>query len=142
MAQVDEAEKEASEVLHSLLSVERIEKQEVILESPENESPSSQSFPSNPANASEVGENDAQMQWSAPVALTAHSIFSTIEGNTHFQQNQIEDQQVVVQYPLIISSEDFCTLKNVLEILYLLDTFYYLYNISSVFSNFLNIKNH
>lgn len=103
MAQVDEAEKEASEVLHSLLSVERIEKQEVILESPENESPSSQSFPSNSANGNEVGENDAQMQWSAPVALTAHSIFSTIEGNTHFQQNQIEDQQVVVQYPLIIS---------------------------------------
>lgn len=100
MAQVDEAEKEASEVLHSLLSVERIEKQEVILETTENESPSSQSFQSNPATTSEVVENDAQMQWSAPVALTAHSIFSTIEGNNHFQQNQIEDQQVVVLYTI------------------------------------------
>jgi hypothetical protein len=96
MAQVDEAEKEASEVLHSLLSVERIEKTEVILENNENQSPSSQSFQSNPTTGSDVVEGEAQMQWSTPVALTAHSIFSTIDGNNHFQQNQMDDQQVVI----------------------------------------------
>nr|XP_015840511.1 PREDICTED: uncharacterized protein LOC107399218 isoform X1 [Tribolium castaneum]XP_015840538.1 PREDICTED: uncharacterized protein LOC107399218 isoform X1 [Tribolium castaneum] len=96
MAQVDEAEKEASEVLHSLLSVERIEKTEVILENNENQSPSSQSFQSNPQPSTDVVEGEAQMQWQAPVAITAHSIFSTIDGNNHFQQNQMDDQQVVI----------------------------------------------
>lgn len=100
MAQVDEAEKEASEVLHSLLSVERIEKTEVILENNENQSPSSQSFQSNPQQSSEVSvEGEAQMQWQTPVAITAHSIFSTIDGN-NFQQTQMDDQQVVVKFPI------------------------------------------
>lgn len=100
MAQVDEAEKEASEVLHSLLSVERIEKAEVILESNGNQSPPSQTYQSNPpGSGTEVVENETQMQWQAPVALTAHSIFSTIDGNNHFQQNQMDDQQVVVLRP-------------------------------------------
>ncbi|RZB40168.1 hypothetical protein BDFB_002331, partial [Asbolus verrucosus] len=95
MAQVDEAEKEASEVLHSLLSVERIEKTEVILENNENQSPSSQSFQSNPPTGNDVVEGETPMQWPTPVALTAHSIFSTIDGNNHFQQNQMDDQQVI-----------------------------------------------
>lgn len=93
MSRVDAAEKEASEVLHSLLSVERIEKQEVIIEHVENPSPTSHSFQSNPSN--EGAEAESQIQWHTPVSISTHSLFSTIDTNNHFAQT-IDDQQVVV----------------------------------------------
>lgn len=91
MAAVDSAEKEASEVLHTLLSVERIEKQE---ENGENQSPSSHSFQSNPTGANDGQEGDSQIQWHTPVSIS-HSLFSTIDPNSHFSQ-AMDDQQVVV----------------------------------------------
>lgn len=94
MSQVDAAEKEASEVLHSLLSVERIEKQEVIIDGTEDPSPSSHSFQSNPAATSENAEGESQIQWHTPVSIS-HSLFSAIEANNHFPQ-AMDDQQVVV----------------------------------------------
>lgn len=93
MSRVDAAEKEASEVLHSLLSVERIEKQEVIIDGGENPSPS-HSFQSNPAATSENAEGESQIQWHTPVSIS-HSLFSAIEANNHFPQ-AMDDQQVVV----------------------------------------------
>lgn len=98
MAQVDAAEKEASEVLHSLLSVERIEKQEAIVDTTENQSPTN-SFHSNPANA-EVQESEAQIAWHGPVSI-AHSLFSSMDANGHFPQT-IDDQQVVVFFTVYL----------------------------------------
>ncbi|KAF2903496.1 hypothetical protein ILUMI_02686 [Ignelater luminosus] len=96
MARVDAAEKEASEVLHSLLSVERIEKQEqVIVDRGENPSPSSHSFQSNPTNSSDGAEGDPQIQWHTPVSITTHSLFSAIDSNNQFSQ-AMDDQQVVI----------------------------------------------
>lgn len=93
MSEVDAAEKEASEVLHSLLSVERIEKQEVVVDA-DNQSPSSHSFHSNPATATDGADGDSHIQWHTPVSIS-HSLFSTIDTNNHFPQT-IDDQQVVV----------------------------------------------
>lgn len=95
MAKVEAAEKEASEVLHSLLSVERIEKQESIMDS-ENHSPTSHTFQTNTASGTEV-VSEAQIQWHTPVSISTHSLFSTIEGNNQFNQT-IDDSQVVVFY--------------------------------------------
>lgn len=97
MAKVEAAEKEASEVLHSLLSVERIEKQETIMES-ENQSPTSHSFQANSTPGTEV-VSEAQIQWHTPVSISTHSLFSTIDGNNQFNQT-IEDPQVVVFTPM------------------------------------------
>lgn len=94
MSGVDAAEKEASEVLHSLLSVERIEKQEVIIDHVESTSPSSHTFQSNPTS-NEGGDGESQIQWHTPVSISTHSLFSTIDANSHFPQT-IDDQQVVV----------------------------------------------
>lgn len=96
MSRVDAAEKEASEVLHSLLSVERIEKQEVIIDHVEDPSPNSHSFQSNPTS-NEGAEGESQIQWHTPVSISTHSLFSTIDTNTHFPQT-IDDQQVVVLF--------------------------------------------
>lgn len=92
MSEVDAAEKEASEVLHSLLSVERIEKQEVIVDG-ENPSPSSHSFHSNPTTTDGT-DGDSHIQWHTPVSIS-HPLFSAIDTNNHFPQT-IDDQQVVV----------------------------------------------
>ncbi|KAF5275359.1 hypothetical protein FQR65_LT04187 [Abscondita terminalis] len=94
MARVDAAEKEASEVLHSLLSVERIEKQEVIVTKGEHPSPSSHSFQSNPTNSSDGTEGDQQIQWHTPVSISTHSLFSAIDANNQFPQT-LDDQQVI-----------------------------------------------
>lgn len=88
MAKVEAAEKEASEVLHSLLSVERIEKQESMMDSEDN-SPTPHTFQSNSTPGSEV-VGETQIQWHTPVSL-----FSTIDGNNQFNQT-IDDPQVVV----------------------------------------------
>lgn len=93
MSRVDAAEKEASEVLHSLLSVERIEKQEVIIDHVGSSSPTSHSFQSNPSN--EGTDGDSQIQWHTPVSISTHSLFSTIDTNSHFPPT-IDEQQVVV----------------------------------------------
>lgn len=81
MARVDAAEKEASEVLHSLLSVERIVKPEH-----QDHDASAVTYQTNP--------QDASIQWHGPVSL-----FSTLDGNNQFQQ-AIDDQQVVVFTPI------------------------------------------
>lgn len=94
MAKVEAAEKEASEVLHSLLSVERIEKQESSIMDSENHSPTSHNFQTNTASGTEV-VSEAQIQWHTPVSISTHSLFSTIEGNNQFNQT-IDDSQVVV----------------------------------------------
>lgn len=89
----DAAEKEASEVLHSLLSVERIEKQEIIVDGNDNQSPSSHSFHSNPS-ATDVTDGETTIQYT-PVSIS-HSLFSAIDGTNHFS-NAMDDQQVVKQ---------------------------------------------
>lgn len=88
----DAAEKEASEVLHSLLSVERIEKQEIIVDGSDNQSPSSHSFQSNGAS-NEVTDGETTIHYT-PVSI-AHSLFSGIDGTNHFP-NAMDDQQVVI----------------------------------------------
>ncbi|KAJ8926823.1 hypothetical protein NQ314_020671 [Rhamnusium bicolor] len=100
MADVDTAEKEASEVLHSLLSVERIEKQE---ENGENQSPSSHSFQSNPATGSDGQEGESQIQWHTPVSIS-HSLFSAIDPNNHFSQT-MDDQQVIWEGHAIVDPD-------------------------------------
>lgn len=84
------AEKEASEVLHSLLSVERVEKQEIIIEGDDPTS-ASHTFHTN-TNSNEQNESESQLQWRTPVSIS-HSIFSTIDSNSQFPQT-IGDQQV------------------------------------------------
>lgn len=91
MTSVDSAEKEASEVLHTLLSVERIEKQE------ENEN--AHTFQTTQATVSEGPEGETQIHWHTPVSIT-HSLFSTIDQNTHFVPG-INEQQVVVEIYII-----------------------------------------
>ncbi|KAK9889221.1 hypothetical protein WA026_004499 [Henosepilachna vigintioctopunctata] len=95
MAQVDAAEKEASEVLHSLLSVERIEKQETIIVDvgDENHSPSNTYQGNQPKN--DASEAEATLQWTSPVQLGTHPLFSTIETNGHFTHS-MDDHQVVI----------------------------------------------
>lgn len=95
MAKVEAAEKEASEVLHSLLSVERIEKQDTLMDATENTSPSAHSFQSNPVTTTETVIGEAQIQWHTPVSISTHSLFSSIDANNHFNP-AIDDQQVVV----------------------------------------------
>ncbi|XP_019765333.1 uncharacterized protein LOC109541079 [Dendroctonus ponderosae] len=85
----DAAEKEASEVLHSLLSVERIEKQEIIVDGSDNQTAA---FHSNPSNT-DVADGDSAMQYT-PVSIS-HSIFSAMDGAAHFS-NSMDDQQVVI----------------------------------------------
>ncbi|KAJ8986251.1 hypothetical protein NQ317_009959, partial [Molorchus minor] len=99
MAGVDTAEKEASEVLHTLLSVERIEKQEEICE---NQSSSSHSFQSNPT-AADGQEGESHIQWHTPVSIS-HSLFSTIDPNSHFPQS-MDDQQVIWEGHAIVDPE-------------------------------------
>lgn len=100
MSHVDAAEKEASEVLHSLLSVERIEKQEIIIEAVDN-SPS-HSYHSNPGTNSDHTDADTSIQWHTPVAISTHSLFSAIDTNNQFPQS-MDDQQVVVFILLILT---------------------------------------
>ncbi|GJQ66767.1 hypothetical protein Trydic_g18536 [Trypoxylus dichotomus] len=86
------AEKEASEVLHSLLSVERVEKQEIIIEGADDPTTGSHTFQTT-TNTTEQNENESQLQWRTPVSIS-HSIFSTIDSNSQFPQT-IGDQQVI-----------------------------------------------
>lgn len=97
MSQVDAAEKEASEVLHSLLSVERIEKQEVIIDGTEEANQSTHTFVANAITGNEANEGESQIQWHTPVSIS-HSLFSAIEANNHFPET-MDDQQVVVFNP-------------------------------------------
>lgn len=94
MTSVDTAEKEASEVLHSLLSVERIEKQE---EGCDNSPPTFQATAV--TTTAEVQEGDSQIQWHGPVSMS-HPLFSAIEANAHFSQN-MDEQQVVVAFKVL-----------------------------------------
>lgn len=92
MARVDAAEKEASEVLHSLLSVERIVKpeQRVIVEQVGD--PTGAQFQTAQGTV-DANDPDAQIQWHTPVSIS-HSLFSAIETNNQFPQT-IDEQQVV-----------------------------------------------
>lgn len=84
----DAAEKEASEVLHSLLSVERVEKQEIIVDG--NDNHSTHTFQTN--GSADITNGEATIQYT-PVSIS-HSLFSAIDGSAHFA-NTIDDQQVV-----------------------------------------------
>nr|XP_023028044.1 uncharacterized protein LOC111516096 [Leptinotarsa decemlineata] len=99
MASVDSAEKEASEVLHTLLSVERIEKQE---ENGENHT-TSHSFQTAPTVVTENQDGESQIQWHTPVSIS-HSLFSTIDASGHFAQN-MDDQQVIWEGHTIVDPE-------------------------------------
>ncbi|CAH1980531.1 unnamed protein product [Acanthoscelides obtectus] len=90
MASVDAAEKEASEVLHTLLAVERIEKQE---DNGKNQPTTTTTFQTTTVTTGD-DEGEAQIQWHTPVPIS-HSLFSTIDGASHFTHN-IDDQQVVI----------------------------------------------
>ncbi|XP_050497166.1 uncharacterized protein LOC126878467 isoform X1 [Diabrotica virgifera virgifera] len=79
----DSAEKEASEVLHTLLSVERIEKQEDVVEN--------QTYQT---STSADGQEEAHIQWHTPVSIS-HSLFSAIDASGHFTHN-LDEQQVVI----------------------------------------------
>ncbi|VEN49526.1 unnamed protein product [Callosobruchus maculatus] len=91
MASVDAAEKEASEVLHTLLAVERIEKQE---DNAENQTTTATTFQTATVTTGDVEEGETQIQWHTPVPIS-HSLFSTIDGGSHFTHN-IDEQQVVI----------------------------------------------
>ncbi|XP_044741395.1 uncharacterized protein LOC123302506 [Chrysoperla carnea] len=80
MASVDAAEKEASEVLHSLLSVERIVKQE--------DNTVNQQQSNNASNQNGTNPQNGTLQWQGNVAITTHSLFED-----HFPQT-IDEQQV------------------------------------------------
>lgn len=86
MTSVDSAEKEASEVLHTLLSVERIEKQE--------DNDTAHTYQTAQATVTEGPEGETQIHWHTPVSIS-HSLFSTMDQNTHFVPG-INEQQVVV----------------------------------------------
>lgn len=93
MARVDAAEKEASEVLHSLLSVERIEKpdQVILVTTGSSASPQTHAF-----QTTDGTDGDSQVQWHTPVSIATQSLFTAInEANNHFPQT-IDEQQVVV----------------------------------------------
>lgn len=102
MARVDAAEKEASEVLHSLLSVERIEKPEqvIVVATGNNTSAQGQTFQTVVAPGTETGDGVSQIQWHTPVSIATQSLFTAInEANNHFPQ-AIDEEQVVVSTPL------------------------------------------
>lgn len=96
MAQVA-AEKEASEVLHSLLSVERIENKVDIVDGGDSNDSPQNSYQHSQQKSNENGENEATLQWHTPVQLGTHSLFSTIDANSHFTHT-MDDHQVVVPY--------------------------------------------
>lgn len=104
MAQVNAAEKEASEVLHSLLSVERIEKPEqvIVVATGDNPSPSTHSFQSNTTGSTEAVDGDSQIQWHTPVSIATQSLFTAINEANQYPQ-AIDDQQVVVFNPCCIA---------------------------------------
>lgn len=95
MAQVDAAEKEASEVLHTLLSVERIENKEAIIVDTGNDNQPSENTYQSQTKSDENGENESTLQWHNPVQLGTHSLFSAIDSNSHFTHT-MDDHQVVV----------------------------------------------
>ncbi|XP_044765582.1 uncharacterized protein LOC123321863 isoform X2 [Coccinella septempunctata] len=95
MAQVDAAEKEASEVLHSLLSVERIESKEgIIVDTGDDNQSTTNTYQTAQTKNAENGENEATLQWHTPVQLGTHSLFSTIDGHSHFTHT-MDDHQVI-----------------------------------------------
>ncbi|XP_076261209.1 uncharacterized protein LOC143197040 [Rhynchophorus ferrugineus] len=89
MAEDSNDVKVAREVLNSLLSVERIEKQEIVVDGNDNHSQSSHTFQA----ATEITIGETTIQYT-PVSI-AHSLFSTIDGDNHFTSS-IDDQQVVI----------------------------------------------
>ncbi|XP_045482423.1 uncharacterized protein LOC123686384 isoform X2 [Harmonia axyridis] len=93
MAQVA-AEKEASEVLHSLLSVERIENKVDIVDGGDSNDSPQNSYQHSQQKSNENGENEATLQWHTPVQLGTHSLFSTIDANSHFTHT-MDDHQVI-----------------------------------------------
>lgn len=102
-----DTEKEASEVLHTLLSVERIEKSDPLADSDHSTS----SFPSSCKIESDNTESEAQIQWhSTPVSIS-QSLFSSIDNNSHFQQS-MDDQQVVIWEDHTIVDGDNQTIEN------------------------------
>lgn len=87
MGLVDPAEKEASEVLHSLLSVERVEKQEDEIADDHDYPDEVKVFHSHCGSASDSVDAEI-IQWHTPVAMSAHSLFGNLD--------TIVDEQVVI----------------------------------------------
>lgn len=92
MAEV--ADKEANEVLHSLLSVDRIEKQEPLSDGGENHRGSSHNFHSSQDNGSSEDAPSSIQYASVPIP---HSFFPTLDGSANFS-NTLDDQQVVSKF--------------------------------------------
>lgn len=105
MARVDAAEKEASEVLHSLLSVERIVKpeQQVIVERSQDDQTSGTYQTAQPTT-NDGTDSEGQIQWHTPVSIS-HSLFSTIDANNQYPQ-PMDEQQVVIWEGHTIQVED------------------------------------
>lgn len=108
MTRVDAAEKEASEVLHSLLSVERIEKPEqvILVTTGNGGNGQEQTFQTSNGVATTTGSQatdtvNSQVQWHTPVSIATQSLFTAInEANNHFPST-IDEQQVVVSIPTL-----------------------------------------
>lgn len=85
MGLVDPAEQEASEVLHSLLAVERVEKLQHIADEDGDEDVNVFSTPS---SADESGDADAEIiQWQhqSPVTMSANSLFGNLDSSVNEQ---------------------------------------------------------
>ncbi|XP_047004387.1 uncharacterized protein LOC124622649 [Schistocerca americana] len=103
MEEVDEAEKEASEVLHSLLSVERIEKQppttedgnQVIIISASDSTSSVQTETSSPQNQNNQ-ITGGMVQWHTPVTGQQAVFASIVDNNQQFGRN-VNSEQVLWQ---------------------------------------------
>lgn len=105
MDSVDAAEKEASEVLHSLLSVERIEKQD-------NDSQMQQVVVLNCAQTSDQGGNGEDIQWHTPVH---QPLFSLDQTDNYLQQSNtvvwegtlaLDDESLNQQQTVLVQSEE------------------------------------
>lgn len=115
MARVDAAEKEASEVLHSLLSVERIEKTEpIIVEAATTEDVAqvTHTFQTTQTTATDASGTEAQIHWHAPVSL-----FSAIDANSQFTQG-MDEQQVVIWEGHTIQVDDPSVAGNHINTIY------------------------
>lgn len=86
MSSVDQSEKQANGVFQTLLSVERVEKQE------DNET--AHTFQTTSNTVAEDPEGETQIHWHTPVSIS-HSLFSTMDQTAHFVPD-INEQQVVV----------------------------------------------
>ncbi|GLH15342.1 Protein of unknown function, partial [Gryllus bimaculatus] len=99
MEQVDAAEKEASEVLHSLLSVERIEKQSLVTDPNNQQVVVVTTSDANPSlnniqgdNVTSENQDQNAIQWHTPVTVH-HALFTNMQKQQQPQQQQQQQPQ-------------------------------------------------